>query len=405
MYDISQLKNDLAGVLHGTTLNSITNLDGLINRAGRQLLEDIDPQETKRIVQIATPVYDSVWDYPVPVDLKGNKVIDIRPQVNRTPRDIFLQQYNQAFDVSKQWPGWNNNDFTINFNTSVKSMRINAAGLPAGVVVNNISSTNENGTWTVGGGADNLTVDNQNFVAGGGALSVNLLAGQTTGYIETSNMQSVNLENMLNQANEFLYSFFPSASAISQVELRWGSSSTDYYARTVTVTQANTVFQNGWNLLSYQWSGITPVGSPDPSDITYVRVTWTYDGTLQTGVKANYLASRMGQFLEIEYYSKYLFRDSATGAYQETVTSDNNLINLDVESFNLLFNYVALLAVQQQQGVDANAHDGAFFQKLYDDGVKRYKGMYKSEVQKPTQTYYIQPNPNYARYLGTRRQW
>lgn len=405
MYNITQLKNDLAGVLHGTTLNQITNLDGLINRAARQVLLDVDPQETRRIVEIGTPIFDSVWDYGIPDDLKGNKVVDIRPQVNRQPSDVFIQQYNQDFDVSKQWLGWNNNDFTIQFNTSVKTIRINAAGFPAGVVLNYASSLTDNGTWTVGGGATNLTVDNQNFVVQGGSLSFDLQAGQSSGYIETSDMESLNIENQLNQGTEFLYTFFPTASSITSVNLRWGSSSTDYYSRTVTATQMNTVFQNGWNFLSFAWAGITPVGSPDPSDITYLRVTWNYDSTLQTGVKLNDIVSRMGRFLEIEYYSKFLFRDASTGAYQENVTDDTNLINLDTESFNLLFNYVAYLAAQQQQGANALRNDGPMFLGLYNQGLERYKAMYKSQVQKPRQIYYAQPNPSYSRYIGSRHYW
>lgn len=402
MYNITQLKNDLAGVLHGTKLNQITNLDGLINRAARQVLFDIDPQETKRLVEITGPIFDSVWDYPIPVDLKGNRVIDIRPQVDRNQGDILIQQYNQDFDVNKQW---DQNSFTIQFNSSVKTIRINDAGLPAGIILNQVSSITDNGTWTVGGGASNLRVDNQNYVTGGGALTVDLLAGSPSGFIETSDMQPQDLSDHLNQATEFLYSYFPTASSISSVELRWGSSAADYYSSTASVTQMNTVFQNGWNLLSYLWSSATVTGAPDPSSITYLRVTWNYDMTLQTGVKANNLVSRMGRFMEMEYYSKFLFRDSTTGAYQETVTADTNLVNLDTESFNLLFNYVAYLAAQQQQGANALRNDAPMFQQLYLTGIDRYKAMYKSEVQKPRQTYYQQPNSSYSRYLGTRSYW
>ncbi len=51
-YNVQDLKNDLTGILHGTTTNQIQNLDGVINRAARQLLLDVDPQETKRIVEL-----------------------------------------------------------------------------------------------------------------------------------------------------------------------------------------------------------------------------------------------------------------------------------------------------------------------------------------------------------------
>ena len=101
-YSVQQLKVDLEGVLHGTTTNEITNINGLINRAARQLLLDLDAQETKRTVEFTTPIFNTVTDYAIPADVKGNKLIDIRPQVKRIPRDIWTQAYNQAFDIAKQ---------------------------------------------------------------------------------------------------------------------------------------------------------------------------------------------------------------------------------------------------------------------------------------------------------------
>ncbi len=89
-------------MIHGTTSNQIQNFNGVINRSARQLLLDMDPQETKRQVEFVAPIFDTVYDYPIAADVKGNKLIDIYPQVNRLPRDIWIQTYNQAFDVAKQ---------------------------------------------------------------------------------------------------------------------------------------------------------------------------------------------------------------------------------------------------------------------------------------------------------------
>ncbi len=400
-YSISTLSNDLASVLHGTTLNQITNLYGLYNRAARTLLEDVDPQETKRIVETTGPIFTGVYDYPLPVDVKGNKIVDIRPQVNRQLRDVWLQTYNQAFDLSKILS--RQDQFTINFNTGIKSIRIDAPFLPAPTVLNNAAAVATNGTWTAGGGATNLTVDNQNFVLDGGSLQFDLSAGQVTGYLENSTMDAVDLSLVVNQATQFLYTYLPSASEVTAVTFRFGSSSANYYSLSTSVTQQNTVFQNGWNLLGYLWSSMAVTGTPDPSAINYIRVTWTYDGTLQTGVRLNDITSNMGNILELEYYSKYLFRDASTGAFQETVTANTNLVNLDTESYNLLFSLVAYYAVQQQQGLNAAAYDGPFFLNQYQQALRRYKDMYKSELQKPTQRYYQQPNASYSQYLG--RLW
>jgi len=135
-YSVLDVKNDLAGVLHGTQLNNIVNLDGVIDRAGRQLLLDVDPQETKRTLEFVNPIFNSVFDYPIAADVKGNKLIDIFPQVQRLPLDIWGQTYNQAFDVSKQNIFSMANMFTMNFNTGLKTIRINAPFLNPPIIIN-----------------------------------------------------------------------------------------------------------------------------------------------------------------------------------------------------------------------------------------------------------------------------
>ncbi len=149
------------------------------------------------------------------------------------------------------------------------------------------------------------------------------------------------------------------------------------------------------------------VGTPNASAITYLRVTWNYTpakaGEVQYGVLLNDIASRLGQVFEYEYYSKYMFRNSLTGAFQETVTDDANGINLDTDSYNILFNQVAYLTAQQLQGLDAAFFDSNFFLQNYAQGVDRYKGLYKSEKQKPQQPYYGLPKPGYSSFLP--RRW
>lgn len=397
-YNIQKLKNDLTGVLHQTQLNQITNLNGVIDRAARQLLLDIDPQETKRILEFVSPVFNTVYDYPISSDVKGNKIVDIRPQVKRMPRDIWLQSYNQAFDIAKQNIFSSQDIFTINFNTGIKTIRINAPYLNPPVIVNQADNLTDNGTWAAAGTASNLTVNNTNFVQGQGSLQFDVTVG--AGYVENSTMTAVNLSSFLNQSSLFVNVYVPTGANLTSVNLRFGSSASNYYDLTVTQNQNNTAFIDGWNLCQFDWASASVTGSPDDTAIDYVRVTLNMTGT-NTAVKVNGVNSILGTILEYEYYSKYLFRDSITGAFQETVDDDSNLINLDTESYNLLFNQTAFLAIQQQQGVDATLYDGSFFQNAYLQGVQRYKNLYKSEVQKPQTTFYAFPyNNGYGRWAG-----
>lgn len=395
-YSVLDLKNDLTGVLHGTTNNQIQNLDGVINRAARQLMLDVDPQETKRSVEFVAPIFNSVYEYPIAADVKGNKIIDIYPQVQRIPQDVWLQAYNQAFDVAKQNVLSMQNMFTINFNTSLKTIRINAPWLNPPVILNQVESIGSNGTWAAGGTASSLAVNNTNFAQGAGSLQFNATTGAA--YIENTTSYSLNLSAVVNQSYLFVWVYVPTGSNLTDVKLRWGSSSANYYEGTATQTQQGTAFVNGWNLCQFPWASATVVGTPNSAAITYLRVTLDLVASA-TACLVNGINSILGTILSYEYYSKYLFRSASTGTYQETVTDDSNLINLDTESYNLLFNLVAFLAAQQMQGADAG-FDASLFKNQYDASLIRYKSMYKSELQKPQSAYYGMPYKGYGRYLG-----
>ena len=398
-YSVLNAKQDLTGIIHGTTLNSITNIDQLFNRAARQLLQDLDPQETIRY-SLTGAVFSEIYDYACPDDLKGTKIIDISPQVNRQKSDIFLSKYNQVFDIAKNTSL--QDMFTIKYNQGVRALNMNFNSAPNPIDIDTMSSITDNGTYSVTSGANNLTVDSQNYVVGGSSLSFNLLAGQSSGYIQNSTLNAIDLTDNLNQGTQFLWVYLPTASSITSIDLRWGSSSTNYYSLSTSVTQSNTAFQNGWNLLAFNWASASVTGSPIITSIKYVRVTFTYNSTLQTGVKVNGLTSQLGSLLNLEYYSEDLFRDAITGAFQSSVTDDSNLINLGLESYNIYLNQLAYLTAQQLQGLDAMFYDGNFFLQAYQQGVQRYRSTYKSQVQKPQTNYYNMPKKGYNSFI-TRR--
>lgn len=387
-YIIAQLKNDLAGVIHGTTLNQIQNLNGLIDRAGRKLLGDVDPIETVRIEQITNALYDNVYDYSCPADLKGDRIIDIRPQVNRITADRFFQVYNEEFDLYKLsvTPA----EVTVQYDNSVKSLRIKK-NLLQGLTVNNCNSITDNGTWAVGGSASSLTVDELNYITAGGSLRCNLDAGAnpSTGYIENSTMTAVDLSRDEDIGAIFLWVYLPTASNFTNIILRWGSSSSDYWSVTATSANNATAFQNGWNLIRFDWSSAIETGTPDSSAVDYIRVTATYNGTAMSAFRLDNIVSQLGTIYEIEYYSKYLFRSSA-GTFQETVSDDEDIVNLDTDSYNLLFNLVAFYAAQQQQGSNSS-FDANFFLQQYEQDKARYIAKNKSQVIKPRQEYYSMP--------------
>lgn len=394
-YSITTLITDIASVTHGTTVNKIPNLYGIINRAARSLLLDVDPKETTRIVQLAQ-VFNDVFDYPIPSDVKGDRIIDLRPQAGRMPQDIFVQDYATTFDSTKLRSL--SNEIYTQWNTGVKTIRVSAPTLKTPLVLCDTGTTSG---WSVTAGAQNISLDTTNNVAGGGAIVFDLSAGSSTGSIQISTLNAVDVSTSVNIDTEFYWIYLPSASAITNLELRWGSDYTaNYYTYTATATQQGTAFQNGWNLIAVPWVSATKVGTPVVTAFDSIELKVTYNSTLQTGLKFCNLTSNTGYIFELQYYSKNLFRDPNTNAFQETITdaTDNTkIINLDTDSYNLLFNKTAFFVSQTLQGSDSS-YDADFWQKEYDDSLKRYRALNPSEAMLKSESYYKLNRNNYSKY-------
>lgn len=381
-YSIIEWKTDLSGIVHGTNLDKIQGIFPIANRAARQLLLDVDPKETIMITPSVNVFYDKIYDYSTPVDLKSNKIIDIRQQADRSSMDSLRQTYSMHFDQFKK-----ENDFIIEQNNGVKTLRFSKSLYPSGILLNQADSLTENGTWSAGSNAINLSLDSVNYISGSASIKFDISAGGTTAYIENSTFSSVDLSSISNNGAVFVWVYIPSTTIIQSVNLRWGSSVSDYYNRTVT-TQHTGLFKEGWNLCRFDWSGSTQVGTPDDTEINYLRVTINYDGTATTGVRVDNIIAQIGQAFDIVYYSKYLFKDS-DGNNKEKADDDSDTVNLDTDSYNLFLMKSAEFAIQQ---VKKQSPDLIYFQKEYDKNLVKYKKMYRSEVIKPAMTYYQMRN-------------
>lgn len=394
-YNITTVLNDLSGVVHGTTITKVPNIYGVLNRTARAVLLDVDPKETERVLQLSQ-VFNSVFDYAAPVDLKGDRMVDLRPQAGRQPTQIFTQDYAQTFDANKLL-GLSNKVYT-QWNTGVKTLRIEAPTLTSPLTLTDTSSTTG---WTATTGAASITLDQTNNVAGGGALVFNLNAGSGTGSIQISSLQAVDLTGHVNIDSLFYWVYLPTGTAITSLTLRWGSDITaNYYTYTATATQQGTAFQNGWNLIAVPWVSATKVGNPVVTAYDSVQLIVAYNSTLQTGVKFCNLTSNTGYIFELQYYSKYLFRDPTTNAFQETVvdvTDNNKILNLDTESYNLFFNKCAFFVAQSLQGADAE-YDATYWDTEYTKALIRYKALNPSEAMLKGSTYYSMPKKSYGRY-------
>lgn len=392
-YSIRNVEADLEAILHGTSLNQITNLFGLFNRSARVVLADCDPNETMRFSD-PLALHTGVYNYPCPDDLKGNRIFDIRPQVDRNPSQGVAQLYSKNFDQTKTLTL---NGVTVNAKWDKYSRSLNISNNDQPVIMmNSCDTVTVNGTWTATGGATDLETDNLNFVEGSGSIRFDL---PSNGGVENSTMAASDLSNLDPEGSIYFWIWVPDT-VIDSVSVTVGSSSTDAWQWTVTTAQDGAAFQVGWNLCGVLISDASLVGSVDSSSITYMR--FEFSQAPANPVRLDSVMASLGVEFVIGYYSKCLFRDAVTGDFQETVTADTNLLNLDTDSYNLFLYQCAIQACQQKQGIDALFADMPYFQNAYNDELERYQEKYPSQTQKAQTPYYAYNKQNYGKYVGRR---
>jgi hypothetical protein len=198
-------------------------------------------------------------------------------------------------------------------------------------------------------------------------------------------MSSVDLSDEDEVGSLWLRIYFPDSSIITNVELRWGSSSSNYWSATATSPHDQSSFQNGWNVLRFDWNGATETGTVDPSAITYARITINYDGTAETDIRVDKLTVSLGEIYELEYYSNYMFQSSG-GTWKEKASSDSDVINLDQLAYQIYVMETAKAVVQQVKTQQAKSDLAFLNEELYGDPRKQKMGLYDIyEEQHPSE--------------------
>ena len=389
---ISDLKSDLEGIGHGTSLSKIRNVYNLIQRAAKNVLLKTDPPDTIRISQITNAVHNDIYDYSAPSDLKENAILDIRPQIGRLSSQKMTQRGLESFDFKK-----GRQTFAVQYNSGEKSLRMSVAISPAPVTIHDMNSITDNGTWAAGGDATNLTQDKLNYIKGNASLNFDLTGAAVTGYIENSTMTAIDLEDQDEIGQIFVRVYIPDTSIITNFILRWGSSTVNYWLDTVTSPHDQSEFKTGWNILRFDWNGATEnvAGAVDPSAINYLRLTVTVSvATAETDLRVDDISCSAGKIWEIMYYSECPFRTTA-GTWITAITDDTDLINLDEDGYNLLVAECGMAMAQQIQGADGVSDKAYFKEQLYGDQTPLNPGLYAKYIErnpsqriKKRETYY-----------------
>ena len=267
---IGQVKTILDRKLVGASIDEIEGITDytLFKEAASNLLNEINPAETVRHTQIS--VFGTVYDYAPPVDTK--EIVDIRPQSQRSVVDNPTRRYSEDFDINKNY-----NNFTLEWRDASKVLRYSKnIGNTTGI--HTMESLTANGTWD--GTAANLAVSTFNPYKGSGSISADFDTGE---YIENDDMTKIDLSDHRLLSTIFLSIYLPTASSLTSISLRFGSSTTAYWTQTASAPQFGS-FHNGWNLVPFSWITATETGTVDEDNMDYIRATLTLSASM-SGIK------------------------------------------------------------------------------------------------------------------------
>lgn len=379
----SSIENDINDLAHAE-FNNITQKRALINRAVRDVLMDADLRSSKRRTQLSPALFQGIYDYTKPSDLKAWKVIDVIQQVNRPTahNGRFVLTTPNEFDQMKREY---RNLLAVDDRDFVGKLRISALPDDDKTVLHDFESLTSDGTVQALGAANNLTVDSGNYVSGSRSVNFDI---DTTGVapgVEVVDFTAVDLSEYEDD-QLFAWVYLQDASKVSSIDLRWGSASNAYYQRNVTTTNEGLDLQDGWNLLRFDWdSSVTTSGSPDIENIDYLAIILNLGSALATEVtdwRIDAVIARRGVIHDVLYYSKYLWQTSA-GVYIENSTADTDLLNVDTEELNIILKRIDYLVARSLKNKD----DIVLTKGEYEKAVEYYHMMvYPSEALLPVTT-------------------
>lgn len=346
LHNVGQLKDSVAGLLTGTNLNNVTNLNGAIERAARVLVQQADVPEASGIQSIT--LYSGVTRYLAPSTIFGGAINLIRRQgAASSPLDYNYKVPLEEFTRRKQMLP-NGYMMALEYQNGTAYLDI-ATPIPfPRVIIDTMSSTDD---WTAGGSASGLAQDTTNYYQQPASLRF-LLTGSSTGTLTKTLPNALSMESYEDVGVAFLAIQIPAgatASNITSIALRLGSSSGAYDEVSDTEGFLGAWVSGEWLLVALDFAGATSTGTPDWSAIDYVQVRIAHAATI-TNFRVGGLWMSLPSPNEILYQSSAIFMEDGTTTPLQTITDDDDTILLNDAAYTLLEYECARTIAEQNAG-------------------------------------------------------
>lgn len=345
MHTVAQLKDSVAGLLTGTNLNNVTNINGAIQRAARILIQQADVPEASGVQ--ALTLYNGVTKYLAPTSIFGGAINLIRRQgAASSPLDYNYKVPLEQFTLTKQFLP-NGYMMSLEYKNGTALLDI-ASPIPfPRVVIDPMNSTDD---WTAAGSASGLAEDTTDYYQQPASLRF-LLTGSSTGTLTKTLSSPLSMSSYEDVGVAFLAIKIPSgatASQLTSVALRLGSSDSAYDQVSDTDGFLGAWTVGEWLLVALDFAGATSTGTPDWSAIDYVQVRLAHTATI-TNFRVGYLWMALPSPQEILFQSSAVFMASGSNPSQSITTEDDQII-LNDAAYTLLEYETARTIAEQNAG-------------------------------------------------------
>jgi len=333
----STLSTDVTALVSGDF--SAATLLTIANQAVRTTISEIDLRSTIRKSALSPNLFDGIFQYTCPTDIKGDAIIDVQPQVKRNRLMNWEFVMPEEFDRFKEDGRYDRegeeiepnsysgrNLIAISNDDMVRKLLIAMPIDNSGFTIDPLTSV---GDWTGFGDGENLTADSDDYIKGSASINWDIDAtGGTTAGITNSSLSTFDLTDYLSTGSVFVWAYISDITNVTNFILRIGNDSSNYYSITVTTTNEGISFENGWNLLRFDMSSKSETGSVDDDACDYVALYMTKDAskTSETDYRFNNLIISKGIHYYTVYYSKYPWISNASVRLENTTATTDTLM-------------------------------------------------------------------------------
>lgn len=379
IYTLTYIKSRLNAAIKNK-IDMLVSAEDTINAGVREAFSEIAFRSSKRTVQVSPYLFSDVYSYPAPQDLSGSMVTDIRPnnQSDNSGKELILrtpEEFYRNFDTF---------NFAVDDSDSYTKLLIS---LPINDSTLTVAELDDTTGWSAfSASTTNVRLDSQNYMKGSSSISfdINAVSGTTAGIVN-STLDTFDYTDYL-YGTVFVWAFIKDSTNITDYKIRFGNDSSNYYEITTTTSHEGIPFQNGWNLLRFDMSSKTTVGSPVSTTGNYVSLFMTKTTTKvsETGYAFDHIILKTGKAYLISYYSSYPWQNTS-GTYLTDSSSETDYLTCSSDEFDIIFNKVINLAASEigEETIEMNAI------KKYSSKREFYLSNSPDESKLLISTYYV----------------